>query len=304
MVSTSVPRTIERSPTIPAELISAIAASDITIFNHNIGATLRFEPVPGNGIGVLNYATSDEILRAEWARIPYGLWDGVIGLVARQLAVAKRWRITCPNGTELSGSVTRHEHQAPASNDGFSLRNFPVGTHAPFSTADANGRIALRWFVSSQIHDIGPALRLDQPILAEIVGGRIAQLTGPAAEVARAERYLAKVAELTGKDGLIVNSWHAGVNPQAFTPWRDIDDLASWQTLTHNNPRTLHFHAVGAAVPGELSLPIVDHTVEIDGAVVWERGKLHLLDAPAVREAAAAWPHSDAAFTLNSAIGL
>lgn len=71
----------------------------------------------------------------------------------------------------------------------------------------------------------------------------------------------------TGKDPLIFNSWHAGVNPQAFTPWKQDSDYGIWLSLTHNNPRTLHFHAVGTEMPGELSLPIIDHTVEFDGVL-------------------------------------
>jgi len=145
---------------------------------------------------------------------------------------------------------------------------------------------------------------LRETILAQVEAGKIVGFKGASEEVNRARNYLVKVGELTAKDPLIINSWHAGFNPQAFTLWRHESDYSTWLTLTHNNPRTLHFHAVGTEIPGELSLPIIDHTVEIDGAVLWEGGKFKMLDWPEFREIAAEWDVPELAFALRTDIGL
>jgi hypothetical protein len=138
-----------------------------------------------------------------------------------------------------------------------------------------------------------------------VQNGRFAGFEGPSSDdAARVKRYLTEIGERYSQDPFVVNSWHGGINPQAFTPRRDVDDLAHWQTLVHNNPRSLHFHVIGDDVPGELSLPIIDHTVVVDGDVYWDKGRFSLLERPAARDAAARWDAEGRAFHLNNTIGI
>jgi len=140
---------------IPSDVIDAIQDADVTIFNHTLGAMLRIRPVPGSGLGILNYATTDDILNSDWVRVPYGLWQQIIKSVAGEFGHAREWRITCPNGTDIRGRVPEVERAAPATSTGFSLNTFPIGTHRPTSALTAEGKIAIRWLVSSQNHDVG-----------------------------------------------------------------------------------------------------------------------------------------------------
>jgi hypothetical protein len=289
---------------IPEPIIKAIKDADITIFNHTLGAMLRIRPVPGGGTGILNYATTDDILASEWAQVPYELWQHVVKSVAGEFGHAHKWRITCPNGTDISGEVPEAERAAPATATGFSLHTFPIGTHRPTSALTASGKMAIRWLVSSQNHDVGDGLYLDRFVSGYVKNGRFADFDGTADDVSKVRRYLTEIGERYSQDPLIVNSWHGGINPQAFTPRRDVDDLAHWQTLVHNNPRSLHFHVIGDNVPGELSLPIIDHTVVVDGDVYWDKGRFSLLDRPAAVEAAAKWDRRGRAFQLNNQIGI
>jgi hypothetical protein len=289
---------------IPDAILDAIKAADISIFNHTLGAMLRIRPVPGGGTGILNYATTDELLTSEWVHVPYELWQQVVKSVAGEFGHAHEWRITCPNGTDISGEVPAAERAAPAASTGFSLHTFPIGTHRPTSAKTANGRLAIRWLVSSQNHDVGEGLHLEGFVIGKVKDGRFTGFDGSRAEVARVENYLKGIGDRYGQDPYIVNSWHGGINPQAFTPRRDVDDLGHWQMLVHNNPRSLHFHVIGDDVPGELSLPIIDHTVIIDGEAYWEKGRFALLDRPAAREAAAKWDPAGVAFQLNRTIGI
>jgi hypothetical protein len=290
---------------IPDAIIQSIKDADVSIFNHTLGAMLRIRPVPGGGIGVLNYATTDEILASDWVQVPYELWQQVVKSVAGEFGRAHKWRIICPNGTDISGEVPETERSAPAASTGFSLHTFPIGTHRPTSALTANGKIAIRWLVSSQNHDVGEGLHLDHYVIGHVQNGRFAGFEGrSSSDAASVKRYLTEIGERYGQDPFVVNSWHGGINPQAFTPRRDIDDLAHWQTLVHNNPRSLHFHVIGDDVPGELSLPIIDHTVAVDGEVYWDKGRFSLLDRPAAREAAAKWDADGRAFHLNNAIGI
>ena len=40
------------------------------------------------------------------------------------------------------------------------------------------------------------------------------------------------------------------------------------------NPRFLHFHTCGAYPPGEICWMVLDHTVDVDGKKLWEKGRL------------------------------
>lgn len=289
---------------IPDNVIDAITDADVSIFNHTLGAMLRIRPIPGGGTGVLNYATTDEILTSDWVQVPYQLWQQVVKAVAGEFGRAHTWRITCPDGTDISGAVPEAERAAPADSTGFALHTFPIGTHRPTSALTASGKIAIRWLASSQNHDVGDGLHLDHPVIGHVDNGRLTGFEGTGDDAGKVRRYLTEIGERYRQDPFVVNSWHGGINPQAFTPRRDVDDLAHWQTLVHNNPRSLHFHVIGDEVPGELSLPIIDHTVVVDDEVYWEKGRFSLLDRPAAREAAAQWDTDGRAFRLNNAIGI
>jgi hypothetical protein len=292
---------------IAPQLSRAIEAADITIFNHMMGAMLRFRPIGGSGIRVLNYATTGALLDSDFSRVPFGLWAKAGGLIAKEMNAARRWRITCPLGSAVEGTVPEAERaQSGGPNpDGFALRTFPIGTHRPTSALAASGRIAAKWLASSSLFDMGTqGISLGDVIQIDFANGHVTGIHGNPRAVEAARNFLADTGKRRGKDGLMVNSWHIGTNPQAFSPWRDGEDLEAWMNLAHNNPRMLHFHAVGAEIPGEISVPLIDPTVEVDGVTLWERGRSHLLERPAFRALAAEWPRGERAFALNPAIGV
>jgi hypothetical protein len=289
---------------IPENVIAAIRDAQVSIFNHSIGGMMRLRPMPGSGMGILNYATTPELLASPWARVPYGLWKQVAKAVADEFKQSLSWHITCPHGTDLRGTVPENERQPSATPSGFMLHTFPIGTHQPTSAETVDGTLAIRWLVSSANHDVGDGLRLKAPIVADISTGRITGFSGDQKDISDATRYLEEIGTRYDKDPYLINSWHGGTNPLAFTPAKDVTHLNWWQLLVHNNPRTLHFHAIGEDMPGELSLPILDPRVEIDGEVVWDRGRFTMLDRPAVQSVIKAWPGTPEMFTLNPAIGV
>ena len=125
-------------------------------------------------------------------------------------------------------------------------------------------------------------LTLENGKVTRIEGGEDAQ---------RFEDHLRRVGKEIGKDGFIVNSWHAGINPLVSTPFPPEKGLWLWWMFAHNNPRFLHFHIVGEEVPGELALPILDPTVTFDGQKIWDNGRLVFLEQDEVRRGAR--KHSD-----------
>ena len=73
-------------------------------------------------------------------------------------------------------------------------------------------------------------------------------------------------------DRNFVHSWHAGIHPGCGYPWDARANYERWGGAAFGNPRILHFHTCGAYAPGEISLNVIDPTVEADGVAYWEQG--------------------------------
>lgn len=299
------PARAESPEAIPADVMSAIKGAEVTIFNHQIGPLLRLRPAEGSGIRVLNYAATKPVLESEFARIPYGLWVEAMELLTARLSRAKSWRVTCPLGTDIAGEMPAARPAAGNPATGFSLRSFPMDTHTPIPSPKASGRIALRWLVTSATHDLGTeGIALESPVLATVKDGAIADWEGEAQVAERARSFLAELGRRYGKEPFIVNSWHAGTNPQACVAFSAKRSLEQWMLLAHANPRVLHFHLVGRQIPGEISATVLDATVRYDGEVLWEKGRLRVFAGVDYRALAQRWPGATHAFEPNDDIGV
>lgn len=296
------PARAESPEAIPADVAGAIERAPVTIFNHQIGPLLRLRPIPGTGVRVLNYATTPAVIDAEFARIPHGLWVEALGRFVARLQRAKRWRVTCPLGTDISGDIMPAPKAANAT--GFSLRSFPMDTHQPIASPHANGKIAFRWFVTSGTHDLGTeGITVDAPIIGHVANGRITRFDGPAASVDQARTFLEGLGKRYDKDPYLVNSWHAGTNPQAVVAFGAAQSLEQWMLLAHANPRVLHFHLVGEKIPGEISATVIDATVTYDDEVLWDRGRITAYDHDDYRAIAHKW-NAGRAFDQSNRIGV
>jgi hypothetical protein len=117
-------------------------------------------------------------------------------------------------------------------------------------------------------------------LFAEIDGGRLKRWHGDPAEVRRAEAHYTKVAGMFGIDGAYVHSWHAGIHPGCAFPGSAHDAYERWSGSAFGNPRLLHFHTCGAYAPGEICWNIVDPSIEADGALIWENGRINIEAVP------------------------
>ncbi len=286
---------------IPSHIVDAMARADVTILSHYMGAMLRLRPPIGAGVNVLNYATSKEVLASRWATVPYGLWLEVSDAVARELRGAKTWRVTCPLGTDLRGNVTPPPETS--SSQPFTVLTFPIGTHNPIRSNGASGRLVIRWLASSANHDIGDGLVLQRPVIADVLDDRLVNLEGDASDVDGVASLLQHLGHRNGVDPMLINSWHAGINPQARPAIGPGENLNHWQLMSHNNPRLMHFHAVGHVMPGEVSMPVLDADIWLDDRLLWSRGDFLLLKTPLIQDILRRYPGSEDAFELNCAIG-
>jgi hypothetical protein len=292
---------------LPNALVKAFETAELTLFNHPVGGMLRLLPIGGTGLKCFNFANTDTILGSRFCRIPFETSMAMLKELQQRLDEAKTWRITCPAGTDFEGEVT--ENDAPKSSkgtgDGFTLLTFPLGVHRPFSSFRSRGLIAIRWLTPAGIHEFHPnGIRLQTPVLAEIEDGRINGFSGANNEIARLKAFMEKVGTELKKDPFIINSWHTGFNPLAFSPYRDTDSLERWMFLAHSNPRIVHFHTIGTISPGEVSIPVLDPTISMDGEVIWRQGQVAFFDKPEIAAKLRAFPEINDALKQTQDVGV
>ncbi|GAB4349116.1 MAG: hypothetical protein Kow0073_02510 [Immundisolibacter sp.] len=306
--------TVKGPEDLPPSVVRAFESPDVTVFNHMIAGMLRLVPFDGCGMKMLNFLQTWDQLGSPFGRVPYKVWLEVLGQLGPRLGQAKTWRITCPLGSDFSGSMPQpgsspkggKATDAKSTGDGFTLRTFPLGVCQVFGSLQASGRLAVRWLTPSGIHVFEPnGIALPSPVMIEIESGRITGFEGDAEAVSQLRAYMDKCGRETGKDPYIVNSWHAGINPRcSVTAGPEQQGLDRWMYLAHANPRIVHLHTIGVAPPGEMSIPVIDPTIEFDGEKLWDKGHFVFLDRPELREKVRAYGDPDFAFEHALEIGV
>lgn len=302
-VETVVAPLIQGPEDLPSAVAAAMAAADHTVFFHRLGDQIRFTEISVRGTVTMCYALDVDFLGSGFCTLPHELMSEIKARLEGALGRARTWRITCPLGTDVSGSMAAPIDDEP---DDFTLGLFPEVTFRPVSCADMSGRVAVaHWLMGTGTHAYEPfALMLDAPVLAEVDQGRIRGFTGRQDLADAVDAHYRRVGGLFDLDRDVVHSWHAGINPQSYYSRPAVDDLERWGGVAFANPRYLHFHTCGDYAPGEIAWSLFDASVWIDDEMFWRGGRLVWLDSPEIRDLAARYPGGDALYRMREDIGI
>ena len=288
----------------PAVVSAALEAADHTIFLARIGDQMRFFPLPGKGSKTMCYALDNRILEAEVCTLPYGMSVDLLRAVQEQIDVATTWRVTCANGTDISGTSDPERYARKARLD-FTLKLFPVGPFRPLSCATASGRVVTRFLPASATHLYEPfGLLLEEPVTVLIEQGRIVGFEGPAAVRGQVQRHYDHVGAFLDIDPFVVHSWHGGTNPCIYYPDPALENLERWNGVVHSHPRYTHFHTCGNYGPGEIALSLLDATITFDERLCWSEGRLVAVTQEEMRAIAARYGCPADTLTRLAAIGI
>lgn len=258
---------------VPASLLSAIGEASHTIFLNRIGDQLRFTPLPGNGTKVMSYTLDSDFLGSAFAVTSYTVWEGVLTRLVKRLSSARRYRITCPLGTDLA---MEFDSAFPSAQQGggFTVKNFPLMIIPPVPASGLSGKLVLSHaLTSTYVHYYADSvLPLASTVTLHLENGVIVRMEGDPALVARASSQFARVAALFGGNQWALNSWHAGTNPFTFFARPALSDIDRWSSVAFGSPRYAHFHMCGPA-PGDICGQIFDPTITFDDAVIWDHGR-------------------------------
>jgi hypothetical protein len=245
------------------------------------------------------------LLGSEFCTVHHRFMAEVLQSFESRLNAAHNWRITCPLGTDVSGTQLPVDSGSEDIED-FTLLLFPVSIHRPVSCATMNGRVVLaHWLMSTANHVYEDSfLRLEEPVTALVRDGRITDFEGPGELVRRIRSHYRRVADLYGIEQDVVHSWHAGIHPKAMYPLGARSNIDRWGSVAFANPRYLHFHTCGNYAPGEIAWSLFDARVQIDEEVYWEAGRFTYLDNPDIRSRLAHYDLDDRALLQRFDIGI
>ena len=290
-------------PHLTPELLEKFESADIVLFLARLGDQLRFSDMPQGKKIIVSFALNRHLFGSGFANGHHDAFQQIKAAVNRVLAGAKNVRLTCPAGTDVTG--TPMMNLGPQGDT--SILRFPMSVFTPVPAHSFSGRVALAGFLTgtgSRYYD-DYTLEFSGQVFAHLKHGRLTGFTGTAGDVARANAQYDRVAAMFGIDRDYVHSWHAGIHPGCGYPWDMRDNYERWGGAAFGNPRILHFHTCGAYAPGEISWNVVDPTIEVDGVLLWDRGVFHANRLPGGAGILARYPCAAGLFeNPDPAIGL
>ncbi len=266
---------VQRSADFSLELVARMQGVEHTLFMSRIGDYARFMPFGGRCRKTQCYALDETMFASPYAGICYQLMHTLHARLEAALMAAEEWHISCPLGTDLSGSFCWPSLRGGNDED-FSLPMFPVTGFKPIPCATASGQVALsRWLLPGAAPKVEPGyIDLADTVMAEVKDGQLSALHGSAHSLKTVNAHYDRIANTLGLNRNRVHSWHAGINPHtAFTGCLSTE-LDHWESVSFASPRYLHVHTCGDYAPGEITWPVFNPTVIIDGNVWWQDGQL------------------------------
>jgi hypothetical protein len=279
---------------LPPALARELERADHALFLARLGDQLRFREMPGGARPIVSYVLDRSMLGSAFGCAPNAAFIALKQAFNQLFAAAAEIHVTCPLGTDVRGRVP------PAAGEpaDVSVKRFPISVFAPLDASCFNGRVAVgHLLVGTGSRYYQPyGMPVTAPLFAHIAGGRLVRWEGPAEEVARAEAHYRRVAGLFGIDGGFVHSWHAGIHPGCAYLEPASANYERWSGSAFGNPRLLHFHTCGAYAPGEICWNVVDPTITIDGAKIWDHGVIRIDAVPGAAAIMARHPSLRALF--------
>lgn len=269
---------------MPPQVAEALASCDHVLFHSRLGDTLRFTAIPGQATKTMSYALDIGVLGGPACTVPHRVLERIRAAYDAKADRARTWRVTCPLGTDISGTQDV-EAIALGKAEDFTVTRYPVCAPRPLACNTASGVVVLaHWLMASGNRKYDQdELLLPEPVIAHVERGRIVDFAGPRKLVQAIRTHYLRVGAFFDIDPFTVHSWHAGINPGAFYPIRAKADLERWGKVAFANPRYLHFHTCGNYAPGEISWTIIDGSASLDGQPFWQDGAFVFLESDAAK---------------------
>ncbi len=246
---------------------------DCAIFFARIGDQERFEKPSSNTKRIMSYVRNIDSLCSLFASTNYEEMKKFKDVINKIIFDAVNIEISCPLGTNLKGTVDKKNINL---NKDTSVVRFPVVVPLPILAKNFSGEVVLDGYLTSTGSKVYEpiSLKIESPVTAIILNGKIANLNGEKKVVEKIEKHYETVSKIFNIDHDIVHSWHAGINPGIHYSNSVEENPDRWSNTIFPSPKYLHFHTCGNYAPGEICWMIANHNIKIDNVPLWENGIL------------------------------
>ena len=246
---------------------------DCAIFFARIGDQERFEKPLSNTKRIMSYVRNIDSLCSLFASTNYEEMKKFKDVINKIIFDADNIEISCPLGTNLKGTIDKKNINQ---NKDTSVVRFPVVVPSPILAKNFSGEVVLDGYLTSTGSKVYEpiSLKIESPVTATILKGKIANLNGEKKVVEKIEKHYETVSKIFNIDHDIVHSWHAGINPGIHYSNSVEENPDRWSNTIFPSPKYLHFHTCGNYAPGEICWMIANHNIKIDNVPLWENGIL------------------------------
>ncbi len=284
---------LARAEELPSPVAGAVLGSDKLLLGCNLNRAVLLEHLRANGaaglIRINNRIRAPEGMATDHARFDWRLVMALARRIEARAAQAATYRVTSPQGTEVTGRVASASEVA----DAFFVQDaalsrtervFPGEVYAPIGSADASGTIAF------DHPGMADREQFHNPMLLEVRNNTLQSIewreeparpgqkddpTGNTVWTSGQLQGLLDAAEAKyGRNAAYeVDSFHGGFHPKAAK-----------RPGQQSNQDVMHFHI--GRTPAPLSAYLSDQTIELDGELFWANGQSALLREESIREMA------------------
>ncbi len=255
-----------------AILLDSLRGFDHIVFFSRVGDQIRFEGQQCMPPATMCYTLNERALQSDFGTACHHGLSEIKTAIDSTFEMAESVRITCPQGTDISGRPVFTADPVEVS-----VKRFPLLVPRPVPAQGMAGRVVLsRFLIGTGSRYYDPYfLALPEKVVAEVENNAITGFEGNSEAVERVRAHYLSVSEQLSIAPWYVDSWHAGIHPGCQFEADAQSDIMRWSSTAFGNPRILHFHTCGEYAPGEISWNILDPTVVVDGVALWEDGQLH-----------------------------
>jgi hypothetical protein len=287
---------------------AAMKAADVTILN---SFDITFEEIVELKQFVFrekirlvrNFATTGPLLCSAWARTPHELVTAIRYQATLPIMEGAEWQLTDPNGTHLEGRIEPAYHKnhpwfsrySMYREEGGGYIPFPEWVVTPIRLIGVNGTFVFDRMLSWWSRYIGVSPYLKEAVRLSIVDGKIAKIEG-GDEAAALERFLSSMEQRLGGGIYDFNCFHFGIHPQAIISPQECPNILYRRMIEHAHSTNLHAH-IGAPTPTDeypywvhCTGDIIRPTFRVGDYLVYDDGRLTVLDSPEIASIAAKYP--------------
>jgi len=249
---------------------------------------------------VRNMATTANLLASDWAQTPYELISEIRILAARMFKEGLPWTLTHSNGTRLSGKISPPlppgRRYAEYRSQGF-YRPFPEGVFSPINLLETEGTLVFDRTSPWWARYMNVPAHFVNPVCITVANNRIARIEG-GDEAKAMECFLADMATRVGDMMYEVFALHGGVHPHAKVAQHQCANDTYREFIAHHHSSNLHLHLGVVPSHQRANYPYFVHvtgdlqgaTLQVGDALVYDRGRLMVLDFPEIKAIAARYP--------------